>query len=39
MRGTIIALIVFLIVIVLIVANFKKILRWIKQLNQLLDPS
>ncbi len=34
MRGTIIALIVFLIVIVLIVANFKKILRWIKQLIQ-----
>lgn len=34
MRGTIIALIVFLIAIVLIVANFKKILRWIKQLIQ-----
>ncbi len=34
MRGTIIALIVFLIVIVLIVANFKKILKWIKQLIQ-----
>lgn len=34
MRGTIIALIVFLIVIVIIVANFKKILRWIKQLIQ-----
>ena len=37
MRGTIIALIVFLIVIVLIVANFKKILRWIKQLIQWID--
>ncbi len=34
MHGTIIALIVFLIVMVLIVANFKKILRWIKQLIQ-----
>lgn len=34
MRGTIIALIVFLIAIVLIVANFRKILRWIKQLIQ-----
>lgn len=34
MRGTIIALVVFLIAIVLIVANFKKILRWIKQLIQ-----
>lgn len=37
MRGTIIALIVFLIAIVLIVANFKKILRWIKQLIQWID--
>ena len=37
MRGTIIALVVFLIAIVLIVANFKKILRWIKQLIQWID--
>lgn len=39
MRGTIIALIVFLIAIVLIVANFKKILRWLKQLIQWIDIS
>lgn len=37
MRGTILALIIFLIAIVLIVANFKKILRWIKQLIQWID--